>query len=507
MRRGRLPARASRVIARTGVRWQLVAWVLGVLLAVCAVTFAVVYEQTGNQLRAQIDEDVQGDVSALSQAVRDQHPQSPAALLRGVGAYIRAQPFSATSTLLFAAIPGHGTATNHAELVGSSPADGGESPAQQAHENEIGAQVISGPTGLSTRRVPDLGQTRFYQRELRVGARRVRVGAGEPLIVVTRAERSMARSFIIAGAVALVVALIASYLAGAALSRPLRRMARVAARVDEGDLHPRMQPTGPAGTEIHILADSFNRMLDRLAAAFATQREFIADASHELRTPLTVIAGQLEVLAASPDPRPDEVQRVQRLVAAEIARTSRLVDDMLLLARSDRRDFLHRQQIDLEPFISELWWSASLANERHFELGPIPSATLTADPDRLAQALRNLIRNAIEHTIPSHGLVRLEIQSLGDHRVRFTVIDDGPGIPEDQLDRVFDRFHRTDGGRGRKSGGAGLGLAIVLAIAQAHGGTARAVPAATGARLELELPHLHVHFPRRPTTPTAHSTL
>ncbi|HEY2440608.1 MAG TPA: ATP-binding protein, partial [Solirubrobacteraceae bacterium] len=182
----------------------------------------------------------------------------------------------------------------------------------------------------------------------------------------------------------------------------------------------------------------------------------------------------------------------ERLVAAEIARTSRLVDDMLLLARSERRDFLQAKEIDLEPFVSELWWVASISDERHFELGPVPTAKLTADPDRLAQALRNLIRNAVEHTSEPHGLVRLEVEAGPAGRVLFVVIDDGPGIAPDQLGRVFERFHRTDSDRSRTAGGAGLGLSIVLAIAEAHGGIARAVKTSTGgARLELELPGLH----------------
>ncbi len=480
------------MIARTSIRWHLVAWVTGVLLAALALTFVVVYERTGDELRTQIDHDVAGDVAQLSQAVRALPAGSPAALLSEIGTYVRAQPYSGTSSLLFAAIPGHGTVSNHPELLGSNQPDDGETSAAQASENAQGLALLGGPTGLTTREVADVGKVRIDERTVRVGSLTVRVGAGEPLIVVVRAKRGIAKSFVIAGALALALALIASYLAGASLSRPLRRMSRVAARVDEGDLNPRMRPSALGGSEVHVLADAFNHMLDRLAEAFAGQREFIADASHELRTPLTVIAGQMEVLAAQEHPDPDEVQRVERLVAAEIARMSRLVDDMLLLARSERGDFLQCQEIDLEPFVSELWWGASISDERNFELGPVPPAKLTADPDRLAQALRNLIRNAVEHTAEPHGLVRLEVQTRPGGRVRFVVIDDGPGIDPEELERIFERFHRTDSGRNREAGGAGLGLAIVLAIAHAHGGTARAMrTAAGGARLELELPGLH----------------
>ena len=479
------------MIARTSIRWHLVAWVTGVLLAALALTFVVVYERTGDELRRQIDHDIAGDVTQLSQAVRGLPAQSPAALLNEIGTYVRAQRYTGTSSLLFVSIPGHGSVSNHPELLGTNLPDDGETLPQQQQENVQGAALLTGPLGPSTRRVPDVGPVRINERAVKVGRVSVRVGAGEPLIIVVRAKRGVAKSFVLAGALALALALIASYLAGASLSRPLRRMSRVAARVDEGDLNPRMEPATLGGSEVRVLADAFNHMLDRLGEAFAAQREFIADASHELRTPLTVIGGQMEVLAAQDHPDPDEVRRVEHLVAAEIARMSRLVDDMLLLARSERRDFLQPQEIDLEPFVSELWWGASVSDERNFELGPVPEASLTADPDRLAQALRNLIRNAVEHTAGPHGLVRLEVEALPGGHVLFVVIDDGPGIAPDELERVFERFHRTDSDRSRKAGGAGLGLAIVLAIAEAHGGTARAVRTATGgARLELELPGL-----------------
>ncbi len=487
------------MIARTSVRWRLVAWVTGVLIAVTAVIFVVVYEQTGTELRAEVDQDVGGDLSQLSQAVkgmRTRPPDSPERLLAQVAVYLRGQPFSSASSLLFAAIPGHGATSNPPALLGSTAPDNGETVAEQDGENALGRTLLRAPTRVTTQRAPDIGEVRLDERVIHAGRFDVRVGAGEPLAIVTRAQRSIVRSFVIAGALALVLALIASYLAGASVSLPLRRMARVAAQVDDGDLHPRMDTAQRAGGELRVLADSFNHMLDRLAEAFSAQRDFIADASHELRTPLTVIAGQLEVLAAQDHPAPEEVRRVERLVAAEIARTSRLVDDMLLLARSERRDFLQYREFELEPFVAELWLGARIGEERRFELGPVPDATLTADPDRLAQALRNLIRNAVEHTRAPQGLVRLEVTARPGQIVRFVVLDDGPGIDSDELEQVFERFHRTDDARTRKTGGAGLGLAIVRAIAHAHGGDARAVggagPHPRGARLELDLPRLRL---------------
>jgi two-component system OmpR family sensor kinase len=484
MSRGGWRDRAGRL----SIRWQLVGWVTAVLIVVAAITFAVVYEQTATQLRAQIDHDVAGDVSQLAQAVRTLDTNQPAEAVQALQTYVQTQPYSGASTLLFADVPGAGVASNHTELFEPSTADDGETAEAQEAEVAQGRQLLSGPVGLGTRQVPDAGPARVDERVVRVGGLSVRVGAGEPLILVVRAQRSIAKSFLVAGALALVLALLASYLAAARVSAPLRRMARVAARVDDGDLTPRMEPSGLGSSEVGVLAESFNHMLDRLGAAFAGQREFIADASHELRTPLTVIQGQLEVLAAQEHPSAEEVRQVQRLVSAEVARTSRLVDDMLLLARSERSDFLRVAEVDLVPFVSELWLGASISDERRFELGDVPAGHLNADPDRLAQALRNLIRNAVEHTEAPDGLIRLEIQPRPEGRVRFVVLDDGPGIPHDQLEQVFERFHRTDAGRSRKTGGAGLGLAIVAAIAEAHGGWVRAVGSPSGARLELELP-------------------
>jgi two-component system, OmpR family, sensor kinase len=195
------------------------------------------------------------------------------------------------------------------------------------------------------------------------------------------------------------------------------------------------------------------------------------------------------VLAAEPNPSREDIQRVQRLVSAEIARTSRLVDDMLLLARSEHQGFLRRDTIDLAPFLEDLWSATTAGHHRRFELGRLPAGRLQCDPDRLAQALRNLIDNAISHTAAPDGQVCLDVSVLPGGGVRFTVANDGPEIPEEQRERIFDRFHRTDEARNRIAGGAGLGLAIVRAIAQVHGGSVRAVaPVVSGARFELDLP-------------------
>ena len=471
------------------LRWRLVAWVVGAMVIVSAVMFVVVYEQTGSQLRSQVNEDINGDVNQLSETVRALRTASAGQLAAELRAYVQAQPSRGSTSLLFAVVPGYGTVTNHPELLGSARPDDGETVAEQQRENAQGRALLSGPTGQRTLPAPDLGRVRVAERVVSAAGVRVRLGAGESLQAVSRAQRSVVKSFLIAGAVALLLVLIASYLAAEAVSRPLRRMAKVAAQVDDGDLHPRMPIPAGAGQEVRVLAESFNHMLDRLAVAFAHQQDFVADASHELRTPLTVISGQLEVLAAQDHPSAEEIRRVQRLVGAEVARTSRLVDDMLLLTRSEQHDFLRRTSIDLPAFVTDLWHTTTAGHQRRLDLGPVPPGALSADPDRLAQALRNLIDNALAHTTAPDGRVTLEITSLPEGSVRFTVSDDGPGIPEPERERIFERFHRTDDARDRVAGGAGLGLAIVHAIADAHGGRVRALRSPLGgAQLQLDIP-------------------
>jgi signal transduction histidine kinase len=482
--------RAIRSVLPAGLRWRLTAWVAGVMLLSAAAVFVAVYENTGSQLRNQIDRDIQGDVLQLSQALRPFAGQSTTAIAAAARRYMLAQPYTATSTLLFVRFSHGAAVSNHPEVFGGTRPEEGETAAEQARENVLGRRLLVPQLGYSTRHLPDVGRFRILERPLEPIPTQAIVGAGEPLAIVERAQHSVARAFLIAGLAVLLLAVLASYLAGARVTAPLRRMAAVATRVDAGDLAPRMEIAPGRPDEMRVLAESFNHMLDRLAEAFAGQREFVADASHELRTPLTVIRGQLEVLAAQENPPGDEVRRVERLVQAEITRISRLVDDLLVLAQAERTDFLRPDSIDVRSFVSDLWDGVSLTADRRFELGPVPDGMLRADPDRVAQALRNLARNAIEHTAQHDGLVRLEVARLAPDKIRFAVVDDGPGIPALERERVFERFRRTDSGRSRTDGGAGLGLAIVRAIAEAHGGQARAADRrnGNGARVELVLP-------------------
>ncbi len=405
------------------LRVRLTAFVAAAIIVSAAFAFGVVYITTGVELRGQVDRDLIGDVTQFAEALRPAVSASPSAADGIVTRYVHAQPYSDTSTLLFVLIGGEPPISSYPAAFRSP----GGSLIRLARSVEIGRR---GPRDrLTTEHMPGVGTVRVVSRLVTIARRSAVVGVAEPLTFIDRAQDVIERAFVLAAALSLLLAGLVASLAGARVTAPLRRMAAVAARVDAGDRDSRMEPSAAYGGEVEVLAEAFNRMLDRLADAFSSQQGFLADASHELRTPLTVIRGQLEVLAASDDPPPEEVRRVERVVQHEVTRMARLVDDLMLLTAAEQDGFLKLEEVRLPEFVSELWDGLSLTADRHFEVGPIPDGTLIADPDRLAQALRNLGRNAIDHTDPQTGLVRLEAAAVAGGLLRFSVIDDGPGIP------------------------------------------------------------------------------
>jgi signal transduction histidine kinase len=490
-----MPASPAATRALDSIRWRFALWISAVLIASVGVAFVIIYRESSDRLSGQIASDLSADTTQLAQSrlIIGQGGSATRAL-SGFRHYLAAQSFGSISTLLFVLVPGREPISNYPEVFERSAPDEGESAAQQDAENRLAVAIARPRLGTSTRVVGDVGAVRVLERPLEIDGLHLTIGAAEPLAELARAQRGVVHSFLLAGLFIAFAVLMGSALVGSRVTAPLRRMAAVATRVDAGDLEPRMELQGGGRDEVGVLAVAFNHMLDRLEAGFRGQREFIADASHELRTPLTVIQGQLEVLANRADVAPDEVRRVERLVNREIGRMRRIVDDLLLLAQAERPGFLKGETFDFERFVAEIWDGASLVAERRFELGPLPRGRLWGDPDRLAQALRNLINNAIDHTEAPQGLIRIQARALAPSSIAIEITDDGPGIPDGEAERVFDRFHRTPESRTlddrQTIGGAGLGLSIVRAIVLAHGGTVTAGNRAHhhGARFELRLP-------------------
>jgi two-component system, OmpR family, sensor kinase len=267
-----------------------------------------------------------------------------------------------------------------------------------------------------------------------------------------------------AAGVSLAVLLIASGLAWVIAGRvlaPLRTLRNTAQSITETDLTRRLDVHGD--DEIAELGRTFNAMLDRLEAAFASQRAFVSDAGHELRTPITIVRGHLELLGEDPAEREETIA----LVTDELDRMARFVEDLLLLAKAEQGDFLHLGPLDLDVLTEELYAKAKALADRDWRLSGTGTGRLTGDRQRITQAVMQLAQNAAEHTQPGERISLGSAMSNGE--ARLWVADSGPGIPPQERDVIFRRFHRAGDGR-RRSDGAGLGLSIVRAIAEAHGG-------------------------------------
>ncbi|MBG0816494.1 cell wall metabolism sensor histidine kinase WalK [Planomonospora sp. ID82291] len=275
--------------------------------------------------------------------------------------------------------------------------------------------------------------------------------------------------------------------------RPLDRIADTAGAIADGDLSRRVPETSPR-TEAGRLAQAVNGMLARIESALSARarseerlRRFVADASHELRTPLTSVRGYLQLLRqgiVTPEGRPDAVRRADE----EAARMAKIIDGLLYLARLDQEPRLQPGPVDLRRVAADSVADAlTVEPDRPITLDAPAVCTLVADEDAVRQILANLLGNVRAHT-PPRTPARIVLRTSADGAV-IEVVDRGPGMGPEALDRAFDRFYRVaPAGRGGSSG-SGLGLPIVAAIAHAHGGSARIRSApGEGTAVEVGLP-------------------
>jgi two-component system OmpR family sensor kinase len=276
--------------------------------------------------------------------------------------------------------------------------------------------------------------------------------------------------------------------------RPLREIATTADAIAAGDLGARV-PLAPKRNEIGRVATALNRMLGENEAAFAQRdateerlRQFLADASHELRTPLTSIRGYAELFRRGANERPEDLANAMRAIEEEAARMSRLVEDLLLLARLDDARPLERLPVALDDLTERAIEAARAAEPGRliqFEFAERP-LVIEGDEGRLRQVIDNLLANVRRHT-PAETRAYVSLRAAEDHVV-LTVEDAGPGIAAGDRELVFGRFSRQDAAQGEQ-GGAGLGLAIVRSIVTAHGGSISISSAQPhGAIFEVRLP-------------------
>lgn len=251
--------------------------------------------------------------------------------------------------------------------------------------------------------------------------------------------------------------------------RPLDQVTETALQITRADdLSRRIPLSGPPTGEVGRLIVAFNDTLERLESLFETQRRFLADVSHELRTPLTAIRGNVDLIRRMGVADPESLEAI----TSEVDRMTRMVRDLLLLAQAESGKLrLAEDVVELDTLLLEVYKQAKvLAQERvEVRLGQEDQARVVGDRDRLKQMLLNLAANAIEYT-PAGGRVTLGLARVGD-RARLIVADTGPGIPQEELPHIFERFYRIDRSRKRTNGGgAGLGLSIAYWIARSHHG-------------------------------------
>jgi len=254
-------------------------------------------------------------------------------------------------------------------------------------------------------------------------------------------------------------------------TKPLREMASVASAMARGE-HGR-QVAVTSSDEVGELARAFNRMTAELAETDRLRRDLVANVSHELRTPIGALQAVLEnVVDGVSEPDPETL----RTMLAQTRRLGRLVTQLLDLSRLEAGE----QPFDMRPFaLRDLLEGAAREARLHapddviFSIDAPASLQADGDPERVYQVVMNLVENAVRYS-PRPGHVALRAAPGADHTITVEVDDDGPGIPPDELERVFERFYRGNGRRGADGGGAGLGLAIARWIVDLHGGTIRA---------------------------------
>jgi two-component system OmpR family sensor kinase len=436
-----------------GIRTRVLVWYVVLLMLSMAITIVGLREILTTQLAADID-------GALAQEVEEVRR-----LAGGVDP-VTGRPFGDDAAAVFdtfflQSVPGEYEALY--AVVDGEPYKRTVAPVSLFGEPDVLATWQAANAPVWGRLETSAGPVRWLAVPLGVGERQAGVFAAAYYEAARRSQIDQTIQVMLA--VSAAVILLASVLAWAAAGRaiaPLRALTTTARGIGGGDLGARIPVEGT--DEVAELTATLNSMLERLEAAFASQRAFLSDVGHELRTPLTIVRGHLELLDDDPVERKQTVQ----LVLDEVDRMSRYVADLLLIARAEQPDFLRREPLELAEFLDSLVARLRPLGERAWTVVPVRPVVIFADADRLTQAVVNLASNAVRHTAP--GAVIELGASVDGADARLWVRDEGTGIAPEEQQRIFRRFARGRDRLTSASEGTGLGLAIVDAIAVAHGG-------------------------------------
>jgi two-component system OmpR family sensor kinase len=470
------PADTRRVWS---LRLRLLVGQIVVLAIVCVGITAATELALLHHLVAQLD----GQLAGTSYRSAQMYPEPPHQGWRRQHVYPRPGPgprfldAPGQPAGMVAAVVSHGNTVD----AGYTTASGDRAELSATAQRQLSA--IAGSRKPVTLNLDGLGRYRVVAAPSRNGGDVIVTG-----LSMANIDATLMRMLAIFGIVT-VIALVAATTAGVIIIRralaPLRRVAQTATKVaglplsrGEVELPVRVREADAnPSTEVGQLGAALNQMLDHIAAALSARqasetrvRQFVADASHELRTPLAAIRGYTELTQRMGDDREAVAQAMSR-VASETERMTRLVEDLLLLARLDSGRPLEREPVDLSRLAVDAVSDAHVAGPDHqWELDlPEEPVVVTGDAARLHQVLTNLLANARIHT-GAGTVVTTRLGTEGSHTV-LQVIDNGPGIPAALQSEVFERFARGDSSRSRKGGSTGLGLAIVSAVVKAHDGT------------------------------------
>jgi two-component system OmpR family sensor kinase len=431
------------------IRVRLTAWYAVLLAAILAAIGAFVVLRLEADLQARLDRDVRTNASSIGEGYTAEGDEGFLDVAR-------------------AALPDPDAAAQVLDRSGRVLVSRGAAADRALAPAAARANALLGDARVMSVTVDGVRMRASVSSLRRLGRRHVLVVA-ESLEEVEASARRVLVLLLLAGPAALAATALAGWWLARKALLPVARMTAAADAIEIDRLDERIA-VPRAADELGHLASTLNLMLDRLESGVSDKRRLVADASHELRTPLAVMGAEVDVSLRG-DGLQDEAREVLESVREEVDSMTRTVDNLLTLAQVDEgRLGILTTRVELLGCIEAAERPLrALAADKQIRLQVSgESCEAEADPERLRQALGNLIDNAIKFT-PRGGEVRVSAWAR-EHEVGVTVADDGPGIPEEARSRVFDRFYRVDVSRARNSGGGGLGLAICREIARAHGG-------------------------------------
>jgi signal transduction histidine kinase len=449
---------ANPFYQRRGFFWEartrILLWYIALMTGFIGFSIPIFYQLVLNQVDTRVREDLSQDVENFEIFIKQQGKPANSIELAEIFQEFLFRHIPEDDTFLITMIDG--------DFKGSSPR---AKPKLLQEDSELmirWAKLKQHEEGLQKTTDPSIGNILYHSYPVSIN------GQVRGLYVVAHttageiAEATESISVVIRVLLAVLgLAFIFAWIASGKVLAPLRSLIKTARSINEVDLTQRIPVQGTG--EMAELAETFNAMLERLQVALVSQRALINDAGHELRTPITIIRGHLELIGDDPQ----EQQETIELVLDELDRMSRLVEDLLLLAKSERPDFLQWEILDISLLTQELYHKAIALAPRNWQLDAQGQGLIQVDRQRITQAIMNLAVNATQYTNEADTITLGSI--VEDKYLRLWVSDTGEGIQKADQQRIFERFTRASHSR-RHSEGAGLGLSIVKAIVQAHNG-------------------------------------